>query len=584
MIVIPTIRRAHATLSRLRNCKKYIPMKHICVLAATAQNPEERLFPQKNTLVFDPTTRLLNDFDLIGVEAAVRLMESGYADDVTVFSLNADRTFIHKALAMGASRAIIADLPDVALTTGIVVREVLKNFPEIDDTLFICGKLNVNFESSQTAQRLAQALACPCIPLAHRIETTATDDLLVFCEDDEGIPCYRVHTPAVLTTDLRLAEPRFPSLPAIMKAKRKPIITLESVESHPDPWDMRTLDLCPTPQNTRACQWLSIQDAAQLLLNTAGNTSSQYTHTSTAAHPYPDATSPLLAYLLAPNERLSGKRLDQLQHLATTWHAQLTFLTSNPMGLPDAQNCDFYVIPLTPHTTFQPISSHAQTILQCLASYKLTALMATHTPLNLRLLAAVASGAHIPFIPNLIAQHGNIARMICAAQLIETLHPVSSPFLATLYDTSPLSLPTPPADHITATPIPQTTLDHFSPADNACAPESARIILSAGRGAIPAFSLLPPLCDRLHATLGASRVVVDAGIIDNAHQIGLTGHTVTPQLYVALGISGAIQHLAGMRNASTILAINTDKNAPIFDIAHYGVLGRVEDFLACFNG
>ena len=558
-------------------------MKHICVLVATAQNPEERLFPEKNTLAFDSTTRLLNDFDLIGVEAAVRLMESGYADDVTVFSLNADRTFIHKALAMGASRAIIADMPDASLTTGIVVNEVLKNFPEINDTLFICGKLNVNFESSQTAQRLALALACPFIPLAKSIETTTTDDLLVFCEDDEGIPCYRVRTPAVLTTDLRLAEPRFPSLPAIMKAKRKPVITLESVESRPAPWDMHTLELHLAPQNTRTCQWLSIQDAAKLLLTTAGNDPSQCPSASTQARPRPDAAAPLLAYLLAPNEHLSNKRLAQLQQLAATWHAQLTLLTSNPMALPDAQDCGFYVIPLASHAAFQTVSAQAQTLLECLASYKLTALLAAHTPFSLRLLATVASGAHLPFMPNLIAQNGNMARMVCAAQLIETLQPASSPFLATLYDTATLALPAPPADHITANNIPQATLDHFSPRSNACAPESARIILSAGRGAIPSFPLLPPLCERIHATLGASRVVVDAGIIDNAHQIGLTGHTVTPQLYVALGISGSIQHLAGMRNATTILAVNTDKNAPIFDISHYCVLGRVEDFLACFN-
>lgn len=556
-------------------------MKHIFVLVGCAQNPEEKLFPQNDTLAYDAATRLLNDFDTIGVEAAIVLMESGYADDVTVFSLNADRTLIHKTLAMGASRAIMATLPDRDLTPGIVVREALKNCPDPADTLFICGKMNVNFESAHTPQRLAQALRCPCIPLARQIEIAPNGDLLVSCEDDAGIPCYHVTTPAVLTTDLRLATPRFPSLPAIMKAKRKPIQELASIDTQPEPWDLRTHAILTPPPRPRGCQWITMSEAAQMIRRVANTANPQNdTPVSTVAYPAPAPHLPLLVFCLGPHERPTRSRLQQLSTLSASCHAQLTFVTSSAATLPPlSDTCDFYVIPLEKSDAFVPTSACANQLVNRLSAFPIRAILASHTPFCIQLLAAVASMTHLPFIPALTAHEGALARMICASQLIETLESPPSTYCATLYDEQPLLLDLPPATRLHADMPPAPTLDHFSAHASVCTPETARLILSLGRGAIPVFSEFAAICPRLHATLGASRVVVDAGLIDNAHQIGLTGHAVTPELYVALGISGSIQHLAGIRNAPQILAINQDPHAPIFDVAHYGVQGDVADLL-----
>jgi electron transfer flavoprotein alpha subunit len=211
-----------------------------------------------------------------------------------------------------------------------------------------------------------------------------------------------------------------------------------------------------------------------------------------------------------------------------------------------------------------------------------SAILAPATASGKNYLPRVAALLDVPQISEIVAVEApnRFKRLIYAGNAVQTVETDPSAKLvitvrATAFSAAPLGGSAPVETVAAPAPlrISEFVGEELSASDR---PEltAARIIISGGRGMQSGenFKILERLADKLGAAVGASRAAVDAGYVPNDYQVGQTGKVVAPELYIAVGISGAIQHLAGMKDAKVIVAINKDEEAPIFQVADYGLV------------
>jgi len=223
----------------------------------------------------------------------------------------------------------------------------------------------------------------------------------------------------------------------------------------------------------------------------------------------------------------------------------------------------------------------AATIVPLMTNYDV--LLAPATTMGKNVLPRVAALLDVGQISDIIEVKSpdTFVRPIYAGNALETVQTSDKTIVATVRTTAFASAGEGGSAEIeTVTPADAVGVSSFVGADitESERPEltSARIIISGGRGMASGENfdkLIAPIADRLGAAIGASRAAVDSGYMPNDYQVGQTGKVVAPELYVAVGISGAIQHLAGMKDSKVIVAINKDAEAPIFQVADYGLVG-----------
>ena len=511
----------------------------------------------------------MNPFDEIAVEEALRLKEAGKATEVVVVSIGpaqASET-IRTGLAMGADRGILVKAE--GNVEPLAVAKILKAIVDEEKPgLVILGKQAIDDDFNQTGQMLAALLGWSQATFASKLEVDGSD-FKVTREVDGGLQTVKLKGPAIVTTDLRLNEPRYASLPNIMKAKKKPIADKSAadygVDLTPRLEVLKTIGAAG-PQGRRQGQGrrrtgVEAQDRSRgslmttLLIAEHDNASIK------------DATNKALTAAAALGADVHVLVAGENAKAAADAAAKLAGVKKVLLA-DDAAYA---------HDLAEPL---AALIVALAPSYD--AFVAPATSRFKNVMPRVAALLDVMQVSEIIkvVSPDTFERPIYAGNAIQTVKSKDAKKVITVRTSTFAAAGdggSAPVENAAAAADPGLSSFVGEEVAKSDRPEltSAKIIVSGGRAMQSRENFakyIEPLADKLGAGVGASRAAVDAGYAPNDWQVGQTGKVVAPELYIAIGISGAIQHLAGMKDSKVIVAINKDEDAPIFQVADYGLV------------
>ena len=436
--------------------------------------------------------------------------------------------------------------------------------------LVITGKQAIDDDSNQTGQMLAALLGWPQGTFAHKLEL-GDGKAEIEREIDGGLQTVEVKLPAVMTIDLRLNEPRYASLPNIMKAKKKPIDEKTPADYGVDVTPRLKVLKVTEPREApgrrqgedrrRTARQAQERSGSDLMASLVIAEHDNKTLKDATAKTVTAATQIGGAGACARRRVRAAMRVAEAA--AKLAGVEKVLVADDRALRQDGRRDDGDADPVARgQVRRDPRARHDQ-------RQELHAARRRQARRAADLRNPLGRQSPDTFVRPIYA--GNAHRHGAGAAPARRSSPCARPTFKAAGEGGSAAI-----EKVAAAADPGLSKFVGEELSKSERPEltSAKIIISGGRGMQSGenFHMLDKIADKLHAAVGASRAAVDAGFVPNDYQVGQTGKVVAPDLYIAVGISGAIQHLAGMKDSKVIAAINKDEEAPIFQVADYGLV------------